>query len=85
MQYLADVIASILRIPGEALRELTMAIPLWMARGFFLLYFAILLVWILTMKRSEIVGNLEGRDKPLNLRPYAAAAIILQMIIYAYF
>lgn len=85
MQTLADTIAAVLRIPGEALRQWMMMIPLEVARGLFLLYYTILLVWVLTMNKSEVVGTLEGRTKPLNLRPYAAGAILLQIVIYYIF
>ena len=85
MQALADIIANYLRGPGEFLRELTLAIPMPVAKGIFLLYFAILLVWILTMRKSEMVGELPGKKTPINLRPYAAAAMIGQIVIYLIF
>lgn len=83
MQNLADCIASILRVPGDWLRQLTVAVPINAARGFFLLYFSILLIWVITMKKSETAGTVPGKKKPLDLRYYAAAAIIVQLILYA--
>ena len=82
MQNLADWIASILRVPGDWLRELTVAVPVSAARGIFLLYFSILLIWVITMKKSETSGTVPGKKKPLDLRYYAAAAIIVQLILY---
>lgn len=85
MQNLADCIASILRAPGDWLRQLTVAVPINAARGLFLLYFSILLIWVITMKKSETAGTVPGKKNPLDLRYYAAAAIIVQLILYAVF
>lgn len=82
MQNLADWIASILRVPGDWLRELTVAVPVNAARGIFLLYFSILLIWVITMKKSETSGTVPGKKKPLDLRYYAAAALVIQLILY---
>ena len=85
MQTLADSFANLLRGPGEALREATMAIPLSVAKGIFILYFTVLLVLVLTMRKSEVVGELPGKKTPIDLRPYAAAALIGQIAIYLIF
>ncbi len=85
MQTLADFIASILRGPGLWLRELSLAIPMSVARGFFLLYFFILLIWVLRMKKSATSGELSGISKPVDLRPYAAMLLIIQIVIYIVF
>ncbi len=85
MQTMADWIASILRGPGGLLREWTLQIPLTAAKGIFILYYLILLVWVLTMRRSEVTGILPGKKTTLDLRPYAAAALIGQIVIYLIF
>lgn len=85
MQTLADWIASILRVPGDALREFTLQIPLSAAKGVYILYFVILLIWVLKMRKSEVVGLLPGKKTPIDLRPYAAAALIGQIVIYIIF
>jgi len=85
MQNLVDGIASLIRIPGDALREAVVAVPLWAAKGIFLLYPLILLIWIYSMRESEVKGNLPGTDKVIDLRLYAAAALVMQIIIYAVF
>lgn len=85
MQTFADWMASILRGPGEFLREASLAIPLSAAKGIFIGYFVLLLVWVLTMRKSEVIGNLPGTSKTIDLRPYAAAALIGQILIYLAF
>ena len=85
MQYLADWVASILRVPGDWLRDLTVAVPLNAARGLFILYFLVLLIWVITMKKSETSGTVPGKKKPIDLRIYAAAALIVQLILYLKF
>ncbi len=85
MQTLIDAIANILRVPGDYLRELTLMIPHSAARTIFILYFAALLVWVLTMPKSEVCGVLPGKKEPIDLRPYAAAALIGQIMIYSLF
>ncbi|MHC4396697.1 MAG: hypothetical protein ACYS1A_13690 [Planctomycetota bacterium] len=82
---LADCIASILRVPGDWLRELTVAVSVDVARGIFLLYFVILLIWVVTMKSAETSGTVPGRRKPIDLRYFAAAALIVQLILYVVF
>ncbi|MGI6456326.1 MAG: hypothetical protein ACOX5R_12000 [bacterium] len=80
-----DIIADILRIPGEALRQLMLVIPLWLVRILFLAYPTVLLIWVFLMKRSETHGHVHGRESEVDLRPYAAVALISQIIIYAVF
>ena len=85
MNNLADWIASILRIPGDWLRDLTVAVPINAARGLFILYFMVLLIWVITMKKSETSGTVPGSKKNIDLRYFAAAALIIQLILYIKF
>ncbi|MEW6237838.1 MAG: hypothetical protein AB1656_20825 [Candidatus Omnitrophota bacterium] len=85
MQNLIDGFASLIRLPGDALREAVVAIPLWAAKGIFLFYPLILLIWIYSMRESEVKGELPGAKKIIDLRPYAAASLIMQIVIYAIF
>ncbi|MBN2327094.1 MAG: hypothetical protein JXR73_08055 [Candidatus Omnitrophica bacterium] len=85
MQTLADWMASILRVPGEALREFTLQIPLSAAKGIYIFYYVILIIWVLKMRKSEVVGDLPGKKTPINLRPYAVVALIGQIVIYLIF
>jgi len=82
---MADLIASYLRGPGDALREAVMAIPLSVAKGIFIVYFILLILWVLSMKKSEVEGPLHGVRKSINLRPYAVAALLGEIVIYAIF
>ena len=85
MQSLANWIASLLRVPGDWLRELILAVPMNAARGLFLFYYLVLLIWVLTLKESEVCGTVPGKKKPLNLRPYAILALVVQLVLYAIF
>lgn len=85
MQSLFDFIASVLRVPGDWLRELVIAVPMSAVRVIFLVYYLVLLVWVMTMRKSEVCGALPGKKKPLNLRFYAALALIIQIVLYAVF
>ena len=85
MQNLFDFIASILRVPADWLRELILAVPMNAIRWIFLFYYLVLLIWVLTINKSEVCGPLPGKKKPLNLRFYAAIAIIIQFVLYAVF
>ncbi len=79
---MAEFIASILSVPGEALRQLTLMIPLSVAKLIFVLYFAGIAVWVWTLKPSDVIGEVHGKDKPVDLRPYATASMIAMVIIY---
>lgn len=79
---MADYIVSILSIPGEALRQLTLMIPMSIAKLCFLAYFAGIGVWVWTLKKEDVIGEVHGRTKPVDLRPYATASMIAMLIIY---
>ena len=85
MQALIDSIADLLRFPGDWLRNLSLLVPLWAAKGLFLLYPIILFIWVVLKDRSEVKGEVQLRKKEVDLRPYAAIALILQVVIYAVF
>ncbi len=82
---IADFFANILRIPGDWLRELVLAIDLTVARGFFILYFILLIVWVSTLPKDEILLKMKSTGKEVNLRPYALSALASQIIIYMIF
>ncbi|MBI1389145.1 MAG: hypothetical protein GC154_11930 [bacterium] len=85
MTTIANAIASILAVPGEALRQFALLIPMWMAKGCFILYFAILIAWVWLLPREEMVGPVPGRKKPVDLRIYATASMVGMIIIYLIF
>ena len=71
---------------GEAIRELLLQIPLGAARAIFLLFLAVLLVWVLTLPRAQTTptGTEAGKVKlSENLKFWAAAALTIQIVIYA--
>jgi hypothetical protein len=70
---------------GEAIRELLLKIPLSAARGLFLLFLAGLLVWVLTLPRSETspAGSEPGKVRlSEKLKFWAAVSLVLQILIY---
>lgn len=85
MQSVADALAGILRTPADWLRGVALNVPMPAARGIFLCYFAVLLVWILFARKEDMIGDLGAGGKPVNLRPWAAAALLGQMVIYGVF
>ncbi|MBC8215536.1 MAG: hypothetical protein H8E64_03385 [Candidatus Marinimicrobia bacterium] len=82
---IADSFANILRVPGDWLRGLVMAINITVARGFFILYFVLLIIWVSTLPKDEILLKMRSTGKEVNLRPYALAALTSQVIIYMIF
>jgi len=62
-----------------------LAVPMNAVRGLFLFYYLVLLIWVLTLKESEVCGTVPGKKKPLNLRPYAILALVIQIVLYAIF
>ncbi|MBZ0257593.1 hypothetical protein K8I31_16120 [bacterium] len=79
---MAEFIASILTIPGEALRQLTLMIPMSIAKLCYIAYFAAIGIWVWTLKKEDVIGEVHGRKKPVDLRPYATASMIAMVIIY---
>lgn len=85
MQTLIDAIAGVLIIPGNLLREMIVAIPLWAAKGIFILYPVLLLVLVFTRDPESMKGKLHLLGDRIDIRPIAAAALVMQILIYAYF
>lgn len=77
-----EFIASVLSVPGEALRNLTLMIPLWLAKGIFLAYFIGIAVWVWTLPKDDVIGEVPQRKDPVDLRPYATASMIGMVIVY---
>ena len=73
---------------GESIRELLLKIPLSAARGLFLLFLAGLLVWVLTLPRSETTPT-ESKPGEVRLSErlkfWAAVSLVLQLLIYLLF
>ena len=82
---MVDLIVSLLQVPGEIMRNFILAIPLWIARGLFILYPVVLLWWIFSMEKSEVRDVIHGQTKPVDLRPFVAISLIGQIVIYLIF
>ncbi len=80
-----EFIVSILQIPGAFLREIILAIPLWVAKILFIIYPLLLLIWVLRMDKSEVKDDLPGTGKKIDLRPYVAVSLLGQVVIYLIF
>lgn len=65
---------------GQAVRDALQVIPLGVVRGLILLALALLLVWVLRLPRSETQRD----ESSLDLRWGAAAALLIQLAIYAF-
>jgi hypothetical protein len=82
---IADAVSSILQVPGEAMRNLTLLIPMPVAKGIFILYFLILIVWVATLTREESVFEPELLKKEVSLKPFAIFSLTLMIAIYLVF
>ena len=72
---------------GDAIREVLLKIPLEAVRGLFLLFFAALLIWVLTLPRAQTTppGTERGKLRlSENLKLWAAVSLVLQLLIYAF-
>ncbi|HIA46733.1 MAG TPA: hypothetical protein EYN96_01870 [Candidatus Hydrogenedentes bacterium] len=82
---IADAFSSVLQVPGEALRNLTLMIPIGAAKGIFILYFLILIAWVATLPREESVFEPEMLKREVSLKPFAIFSLSLMIVIYMIF
>jgi len=80
----ADAIANLFRGMGDVMRGWMLAIPLPVAKGVFIVYFLILIVWVIKLPDNEVTLALTG-GKIIHLRPYALASLIIMVLIYLVF
>jgi hypothetical protein len=66
---------------GDFLRELLMRVPLEVVRGMFVAVFIVLLIWVLRLPREEVTNPDRTTQ---NLKPWAALALIVQLLIYSW-
>lgn len=86
LQPILDPIALILQYPGEAIRQIILAIPITGAKGLFIAYFVFLIVWMLRFKNEEVQGKLHlFGNLTIDIRPVALIALVGQIIIYYMF
>ena len=70
---------------GEAIRELLLKVPLGAARALFILFLAGLLIWVLTLPRSQTTPPDAKRGRVRlseNLKLWAAISLVFQLLIY---
>ena len=82
---IADSLASILRVPGQILREAAIAIDVNVAKGIFIAYFLLLILWVLSLRKEEVTVTNERKGTSVSLRPYAILALLSQVVIYLVF
>ena len=82
---IADAIANVLRVPGDMMRDMLLAIPMPVAKGIFITWFLFLIVWVMRLPREEVMYKPEGSDREVPLRPFAVSALSLMIIIYLIF
>ena len=70
---------------GESVRGLLLEVPLGAARALFILLMAGLLCWVLSLPRSETTPQKSRPRLSENLKIWAAASLLLQILIYAIF
>lgn len=68
---------------GNALRDLLSQIPLSAVRVIFVLLLVVLLIWVLSLPRSETRPPGEPRWDA-NLKLWAAIALLIQIAIYSF-
>ncbi|MDA1276137.1 MAG: hypothetical protein O2960_19140 [Verrucomicrobia bacterium] len=68
---------------GDFVRELLLRIPLSAARVIFVLLMVLLLIWVLTLPRKDVVAPDSLGRASENLRLWAALALIVQVAVYA--
>ncbi len=82
---IADFFASILRVPGQILRDLAVSIDVTVAKGIFIAYFVLLILWVLSLRKEEVIVTNERKGTSVSLRPYAVLALLSQVVIYLVF
>jgi len=71
-----------LHVVGEFLRELLLRVPLGAARALFVGTLVVLLIWVLRLAPEETTGRAGGTHH--NLKPWAALALLVQIVIYLF-
>ena len=85
MTSIADLISTILQIPGDIMRSIVLAIPMALAKGIFIGYFLILLVWVMFLPKEEAQFQPSEGGQTRTLKPMVAVSLAIIIAIYAYF
>lgn len=72
-----------LHLIGEAVRNLLLLVPMWGARALFIALPVIVLVWVLRLPQAETTDVRADGARGVNLKWGAAAALVVQIVIYA--
>jgi len=67
---------------GDAIRSVLQEVPLWGARALFVALPLALLVWVITLPRSETSPPEGARGTGGNLKLWASIALGAQVLIY---
>ena len=63
---------------GDAIRQLLTMVPLGAVRALFVLLPVMVLIWLLRLPSDDTCSAPDG----VNLKPWAVAALLLQILIY---
>ena len=85
MNSIANIISSILQVPGDILRDIVLAIDIGVAKGIFILYFLILMVWVLFLPKEEAEFQPKQGGKAYSLKPMTVVSLSIIIVIYLYF
>ena len=67
---------------GDLVRDLLLRVPLGAVRILFVSTLALLLLWVLRLPHRDVSGIATSGQRH-NLRPWAAVALLVQLVIYA--
>ena len=68
---------------GEGVRNALLSVPLWSARALFIALPTVVLLWVLRLPREETAQIGPNGVAGANLKWGAAAALVIQIAIYA--
>ena len=67
---------------GDLVRDLLLRVPLGAVRILFVTTLAVLLLWVLRLPNQDVSGIATSGQRH-DLRPWAALALLVQLVIYA--
>lgn len=82
---IADSLSTFLQVPGEAMHNLVLMVPMSVAKGIFIAYYLVLIFWVATLPKEETVFELESLKREINLKPFAIFSLSFMILIYLYF
>lgn len=70
---------------GQFVRQALLSVPMWAAKLLFVGSLAVLLIWVLSLPKSQTQPEGGARRWDENLKITACAALLLQIVIYSLF